>query len=197
MEKLHCITQSSVVFMISLSSWSVEVLIWKQGTEMAIHHCIILALSVNYPNPFHIVELLMDQGGSNLEARNNRGDTPLHLVCGRCLIFDDIVERARLLLDRGASLQERNNDGYTPLHIACLEGDLSAVRLLLDRGASSEARDRNDMTSLDIACSKGKIEVDRLLLDLDADLETTNHMGCLSLHFAALNSCIDVALLLL
>ncbi|CAJ1953206.1 unnamed protein product [Cylindrotheca closterium] len=151
------------------------------GADVEIGHLVSLTplhLASGRGGTIELMELLLDQGGSNLESRSGGDDTPLQY--------------------RLRALEARNEVGSTPLHIACAEGEGNVVRFLLDRGASLEARDNNYNTPLNIACSEGNnVEVVRLLLDRGADVEATNNMGWRSLHIAAVNNCTDIARVLL
>ncbi|CAJ1966224.1 unnamed protein product [Cylindrotheca closterium] len=134
------------------------------------------------------MELLMNQG-ANLEARNGKGDAPLHSICKSSK--SDVDNKVHLLLDRGTNFEARNNDGRTPLHVAT---NLNAARIVLDRGANLEA---SGNTPLHVACSERNIGLIRLLLHRGADLEATTNRGYRPLHFEAVNAFTDVARLFL
>ena len=63
-------------------------------------------------NYVDIAKLLLDNRAST-DLQNNKGNTPLHLVC-----FRNYVDIAKLLIDRGASFFIQNNDRKTPLQVA-------------------------------------------------------------------------------
>ena len=101
--------------------------------------------------------------GTNVNARNNSGQTALHWAA--------MMERlavVRELLDRGANVNARNNNGQTALHLAAYYGHLAVVRELLDRGANVNARG-SGQTALHWAASFGHLPVVRLLLDRGAN----------------------------
>ena len=69
--------------------------------------------------------------GADVDAENDDGWTPLHLVIGHLiddpphLADDDRVVRVATLLEAGADVDAKNDDGWTPLHYAaslCLPG---------------------------------------------------------------------------
>src|SRR6185436_8448927 len=66
-------------------------------------------------------------------ARNARGETPLHLA----VFSDRTPERQviRALIRRGADPNAGREDGSTPLHVAAGFGTEASVRALLDAGA--------------------------------------------------------------
>jgi ankyrin repeat protein len=92
-----------------------------------------------------IARQLLDQG-TNVNARDNFSNTPLHLAVS----FPEMLE---LLLSRGAQPGARNAFGNTPLHLAV--GDRRAVELLLAAGADARARNLFDKTPLDYSLRGG------------------------------------------
>lgn len=59
-----------------------------------------------------IVKLLINHG-ADINAKNERGETPLHLATRYC--FNKIV---KLLLENGADPNIKDNEGKTPLDLA-------------------------------------------------------------------------------
>ncbi len=92
-----------------------------------------------------IARLLLDQG-SDVNARDNFSNTPLHLA----VRFPEMVQ---LLLARGAQAGARNAFGNTPLHLAV--GERRVVELLLAAGADARARNLFDKTPLDYSLRGG------------------------------------------
>ena len=72
--------------------------------------------------------LLLDRG-ADVNAKNERGWTPLHLAVRR-----GYTETAALLLDRGADVNAQDKDGETPLHWATVLGHTDTAELLRSRG---------------------------------------------------------------
>lgn len=68
--------------------------------------------------------LALAKMGCNLEAKNHRGQTPLHVMVNYNR-FDLVVP----FLISGADPNAKNGDGYTPLHMAILSYNLSIVKV--------------------------------------------------------------------
>jgi len=90
-----------------------------------------------------IIKLLIAKG-ANINAKNNDGQTPLHLVAskrptplwkrllGQGRSYRDI---AQLLIANGANVNVRDNQGRTPLRFAKRKGNTEIVQLLRKHGA--------------------------------------------------------------
>jgi len=89
------------------------------------------------------VRLLAD-AGVDVNARDEDGDTPLHV-----LRQADVVEE---LLKRGADVNARNNWGEAPIFHA-LTGDV--MRVMIRHGADLTIRDKRGETALDFATKVG------------------------------------------
>lgn len=129
--------------------------------------------------------------GLNLEAKDSRGRTPLHICAARA-----DMTATRLLLDYGASLASKdkngniplhlavranpsaaymsilrpridakNRDGETPLHLAAAAGANSAVAELIVRGADAHAVDKSYWTPMCKAAAGNHASTVGLLLD--------------------------------
>ena len=75
-----------------------------------------------------VVKLLLDRG-ANVEARNDRGETPL-LKAAR----SNHIEMVKLLLKTGAEIDAKAGSA-TPLHTAISRGHQDMVELLRKHGA--------------------------------------------------------------
>ncbi|CAN0011322.1 unnamed protein product, partial [Hapterophycus canaliculatus] len=74
------------------------------------------------------------EAGANIEARDNRGLTPLwysafHGACAAMLS----------LLEMGADVHTKSDLDTTPLHVACHKGEADAANILLRWGADEAA----------------------------------------------------------
>ena len=96
-----------------------------------------------------IISELCDMG-EDINAKNNKGDTPLHVAAE-----GNLYTVIRMLVDHGADINAKNNRGDTPLHVA-VEGNRNfAVSHLVKAGADLKAKNNERKTPLHIARDKG------------------------------------------
>ncbi|XP_064644196.1 BRCA1-associated RING domain protein 1-like isoform X2 [Lineus longissimus] len=109
---------------------------------------------------------------SQLQKKNARGETPLHVVA----IKGDVV-KVRAMLVEGANPNTKDNAGWTPLHEAANHGFTEIVKALLDHGAfiNAPAMD-NDSPLLD-AVQNNRLETVKLLVSRGADVSQRNSSG--------------------
>ena len=117
--------------------------------------------------------------GADVEAKDERGRTPLHWAS-----FWNHIETAKLLLERGADLEAKTNSGMTPLHWASYKDNIELAKLLLDSGADLEAKDSIGGTPLHWASEFNSIETAELLLERGADVEAKDDGGKIPLDRA-------------
>ncbi len=86
---------------------------------------------------------LLDYWVVDLEARDDRGRTPLYLAAEQ-----GEPETVRRLLDKGAVVDARDNCLWTPLMRAAQNGHLAVVQVLLQAGADINARDKDGYHAL-------------------------------------------------
>ena len=109
--------------------------------------------------PMHIVVARRDltwvkfiaAKGGNVNARNNKGETPLQLASN--LGFS---EAAELLVKLGAKVDEPNSTGETALIAATHRRDAALARVLLKAGANPARNDNSGRSALDYATLDGR-----------------------------------------
>lgn len=86
--------------------------------------------------------------GTDVNAKNKVGNTPLHQVSRngniRCL---------RMLLELNARVDEANNDSSSPLHLASKAGKLQTCQILIEHGADEKRKNNFRRTPLDDAAN--------------------------------------------
>lgn len=119
----------------------------------------------------------MVQRGADLQARDSRGRTALH-VATHARQRDAI----RVLAQGGARLDTLEDDRYDAVTIASVADDPATLALLLSLGASAkQTTSRYDGTALIAAAHLGHDEVVRQLIAAGAPLDHVNN-----LHWTAL-----------
>ncbi|KAH0563335.1 hypothetical protein GP486_002097 [Trichoglossum hirsutum] len=90
--------------------------------------------------------------GSNVDATDKRGRTPLHAACQSKRVSVSMLNT--LIKKHRASANPRDADGNTPLHLACQSAYTSDVILeaLITGGANLDERNSDEMTPLHILC---------------------------------------------
>lgn len=93
-----------------------------------------------------LVKALINRG-VDLTARNEYGDTALHVAAAQT----DTVEITTLLVQAGSDVNAPGNGGASPLHCAAKAGLLDVAQLLLGHGASARMKDHRGQTALQVA----------------------------------------------
>ena len=142
-----------------------------------------LHVAVDFPrNPSAVPALIV--AGSDPNARDLRGETPLHHV----EVSADVVT----LVAAGADAMARDEDGYTPLHNAVRRatrsGNLALVTTLIDHGADPNAASESGWTPLHAAAIGGSDangDLVSLLIRHGGDPTARDAFGTTPLHRAA------------
>ena len=102
--------------------------------------------------------------GTDINAKDVRGFTPLHLAIGN-------KEIVQLLITKGADVKARSVVGWTPLQYATSHNKKDVVELLIAEGADVNAKGGiGGGTSLYLAAMSGHKELVELLIAADADV---------------------------
>ncbi|RXG54558.1 Tyrosine-protein kinase shark [Armadillidium vulgare] len=112
-----------------------------------------------------VVSELLKSGYRKIDAKNNCGQTALHIACTK-----GNLELVRLLLEANANVDVRDQDGMTPLQHACRHNYPSIVHLLITEGKAN-LQLRIPVTgevALHEAASCGSLECVKLLLSFHA-----------------------------
>ena len=121
--------------------------------------------------------------GADVHARNDTGDTPLHVAA----LWNGNPAVITVLLEAGADVHARNEDEETPLHEAARSNPNPAVSaVLVDAGADVHAGNENEETPLHRAAqSNPNPAVIAVLVDAGADVHARDNIGATPLHNVA------------
>ena len=131
------------------------------------------------------------RAGADVHARNEDGETPLHVLASGGK--PDGYPVARVIdafVEAGADVNARDRGGGTPLHAAAvLPADVATEKVasFLDAGADANARDDQGSTPLHLAAGLGWRDNDSivsLLVAAGADIHATDDGGRTALHVA-------------
>lgn len=129
-----------------------------------------------------MTQLLLDHK-SNVSARADDGNTPLHLAAkaGYASIM-------KMLLDHGADMNAVNRKGQFPIHCAVdgdyLEHFVEGLAFLLDHGADPSAKTLTGDTPLIIAAKRDFLPAVKALLKRGVDVKAKDREGHDALHYA-------------
>ena len=145
-------------------------------------------------NLFSVVKWLASSCEVDVNAKDGRGQTALHLAASscsleavKCLIADcraDVKAKDKaddtalhyaarhgrvdlvkyLVTDCGANVNAKDKLGDTALHHAAVSRSLEVVEYLVDRGANVNAIDVDGITALHVAVDSGSLEVVKYLV---------------------------------
>ncbi|XP_031788662.1 serine/threonine-protein phosphatase 6 regulatory ankyrin repeat subunit B-like [Nasonia vitripennis] len=131
------------------------------------------------PEGEQLIRLMVTNHGADLQARDSKGETALHIAVSKGLV--PIVE---MMLEKGADVQARDLGGQTPLHFAALRGQVQIVEMLLEKGAGVNVPDESGQTPLHVAAMGSKAdELLPLFIKHGANVTDKTHSGFNVLHF--------------
>jgi ankyrin repeat protein len=89
--------------------------------------------------------------GADVNARDNRQKTPLHIIGWSPKGSKEEKERCvEMLINAGADVDAKGEDGRTPLHYAANNGKVDCLEFLLAKGAEVNARTKKQYTPLHV-----------------------------------------------
>ncbi|KFR01990.1 NF-kappa-B inhibitor alpha, partial [Opisthocomus hoazin] len=119
------------------------------------------------------------KAGCDLEIRDFRGNSPLHIACeqgslGSVSVLTQCCQPHHLR----AVLQATNYNGHTCLHLASIQGYLAIVEYLLSLGADVNAQEPcNGRTALHLAVDLQNSDLVSLLVKHGADVNKVTYQG--------------------
>ena len=126
------------------------------------------------------VTALLDKDPTLVNARDESGQTPLHLAAQ-----GTTAALLTLLVERGTEINAVDRAGTAPLHILAARGNLPGITLLLDKGANINIESGDGSAPLHAAAMGQQVEAIRLLAGRKANLEHRNRYGRTPLVVAA------------
>lgn len=128
-----------------------------------------------------LIQRLLDDG-ADIEARDDKGWTPLHIAAQA-----DQPKSIWVLFHRGANLDAPNPQvkNMTPLHLAVDNKNVRAAHGLLDLGANPNARSMWDLTPLHAAMTTDEPILIDSLLKYGADIEAKGFFNVTPLLFSS------------
>jgi len=119
------------------------------------------------------VDLLADYG-ANMNARNTKGETALHVEAQHRRTAPEVMAR---LAQRGVDVNATNGRGETALHVVVEKGKQEHLDVLLAHDADVNAADLAGRTPLHIAAQKKNREAAFALMDKGANPNATDLAG--------------------
>lgn len=135
------------------------------------------------------------EGGIDAGERDRDGNTPLHRVCiaGHLNpMAPELLESARVLIEKGANVNAGNKNGVTPLELLAFTApdQYELAELLINSGADYRIVDSADLALaanfIAFGQGQGSLSAVRLILEKYGDINAVlDPQGWTALHYAA------------
>ena len=136
-----------------------------------------------------LVEYLVHEQGCDVNHRNERGNTPLHVACLR----GDLDTARALTSIKGCNINLQNKEGNTPLHIASSRRYLEVVKLLVTlKDCDINYTSNRGDTPFSLACQSSLEVVKFLSAQKRCETFIQNSDGNTPLHHACAQSRLDI-----
>ncbi|XP_076440202.1 E3 ubiquitin-protein ligase MIB1-like [Babylonia areolata] len=165
---------------------SVNMEVEDKDGDRAVHHAA-------FGDEPAVIEML-HRGGADLNARNKRRQTPLHIGVNK-----GHIGVVRALLDLGSHPSLQDSEGDTALHDAISKKRDDMIALLLEHSADITITNNNGFNALHHAALRGNPSAMRILLSKLPRpwiVDEKKDDGYTALHLASLNNHVEVAELL-
>ncbi|PAV85627.1 hypothetical protein WR25_08242 isoform C [Diploscapter pachys] len=132
--------------------------------------------------------------GANPNARDDKGQTPLHLSAEND--YPDVVKLfLKMKQNNRAVLTAIDHNGFTCAHIAAMKGSLAVVKelMMIDKAMVIQAKTKTmEATTLHMAAAGGHANIVKILLENGANPEDENAHGMTALHLGAKNGYVSI-----
>lgn len=134
------------------------------------------------------VQLLLVEGGANVDAIRPDGRTALHMASLNG--YDKVV---RCLIQARANTNVEDNGGWTALHVATEYDYLETARVLCEAGADKDATFEGGISTVFWAAWSFAHDVLQYLIEIRADINAADADDMTPLHVAARQGDLDAA----